>query len=170
MFKKKRDTFHVPDPDKLLVSKDEVIDLIERYLSDEGNSLANLSDLIPILCPPTHRNTNFIRDIGYKMERSGSYILMEEANENGQVQYLIKPLPKKTWWDRNPGWDKVRTGVITAAFSLLVGWLLYLNQRQDKDRLDNTQNQRLHVQDSLINNLQNALADSIASIKADTSR
>lgn len=93
--------------------------------------------------------------------RAESDLVSRTANELRKVKGLIlKPhgigdtntfiISKKSWSERNPVWDKVRTGFITALFSLIVGAILFQIQNRGKVQLDSQQDLRLkHLSDSL---------------------
>jgi hypothetical protein len=74
---------------------------------------------------------------------------------DGWPYLFVNPNYKdRTWPEKNPVLDRVRTGAITAAFSLLVGLFLWLLSNQKQAREDNQQDKRL-----------NSLSDSIANLQ-----
>ena len=75
---------------------------------------------------------------------------------------------KSTWSGRNPNLDKLRTGLITTLFSLIVGVLLFQLNNRGHTRLDKLQDQRLNGLKSSLDSFQKRLADSIATLRADT--
>ncbi len=68
-------------PVNKITNKDEVVKWIEAYLHEEDNSLADLTGIIPNLCPSSHSHSAFIRDIAHKMERTGKYEIIEQPTD-----------------------------------------------------------------------------------------
>lgn len=136
--------FYYPEEKDRLTDKNEIVKWIEAYLHEEGNSLADLNSIIPNLCPPSHQDSSFIRDIAHKMKRSGKYELIEEKGMSDfSTRYFVRPLPKKTWRERNPLGAEIRTGLITFIFSVLAALLLLLITNQEKDRKNTQQDEHL---------------------------
>jgi hypothetical protein len=74
-----------------------------------------------------------------KLIADGRYLAGPHPNPRFKDDYEVTVNPdykQKTWWDRHPGWDKVRAGSITAIFTLVVGCLLYYftTGKDQKDR------------------------------------
>lgn len=143
-------------PDTKTADKDEIVKHIEDYLNS-GNSLAHINDLLYQVAPESHRHAAVARDIAYKMKATGKYELKEEQIINGGARYFISKIniPEKSWAERYPIRDKVRTGFITFLFSLSAGLLLFLMQAQKQGQAENLQNKRLDSLSEKVENLQN---------------
>lgn len=123
-----------------VTDKEKIIELAEDYLLGDNNEFVVMNDFIhnDMQCPEPHGNANFIGDIAHKMRNTGKYELKETNN-----RYVVYKKEKKPWGETNPGFDKVRTGLITALFSLIVGWLLFQLNNRGQLQIDNRQNESL---------------------------
>ena len=108
---------HLPVTDK-----DKIIEFAEDYLIGSDNEFVVMNDFVhnEMSCPEPHGNTNFIGDIAYKMRNTGKYELKESNNRN-----VVYKKEEESWEQRNPFWDRVRTGSITFLFSIVAAILLY---------------------------------------------
>jgi hypothetical protein len=72
-----------------------------------------------------------------KLIADGKYITTAHPRFTHDFDVTVNPdFKEQTWVERNPGWDKVRTGAITALFTLIVGFTLYYftTGKDQKDR------------------------------------
>jgi hypothetical protein len=91
-------------------------------------------------------NNGVAKDMADKMNESGLFT----REVVGADEYWVVKNVMKGWAERNPGWDKIRTGFITALFSLIVGIALFQINNQGQARIDNKQNESLlRTSDSL---------------------
>ncbi len=67
---------------------------------------------------------------------------------------------ESTWVERNPFWDRVRTGSISAIFSLIVGIGLYLLTMQKHNQREIQQNKQIQTLSDSITTLRNLIKDS----------
>ena len=111
-----------------------------------------------------YKHNGVAKDLADKMEASGEF----KKEIVGVDEYWIIKNVIKGWAERNPGWDKVRTGLITALFSLIVGWLLFQLNNRGQVQIDNKQNESLSRKGDSLKTLDNkikALEDTLAKYK-----
>ena len=111
-----------------------------------------------------YKNNGVAKDLADKMEASGEF----NKEIAGVDQYWVVKNVIRGWAERNPVLDKVRTGFITALFSLLVGWLLFQLNNRGQVQIENKQNESLlRKGDSLkiFDNKIKALEDTLAKYK-----
>jgi hypothetical protein len=139
-----------------ITDKDEIIRLAEEYL--KTNSRLDILSFIRNDMGYHDSPDTFITDVAYKMERTGKY---EVVRENFPVYLDIKALPvkEKTWGETHPIKYEVLKALITAVFSLLVGYILYLLANQKQDQLDNQQTLRIQQISDSIRMLHNTVED-----------
>lgn len=105
-----------------------------------------------------HINPLTISEIASFIRSTGKY----EVNEAGGFgtathTYIIRKEPTKTWTERNPVKDKIRTGFITFLFSVIASLLLLLIPNHKSSQYNNQQNKRLDSLVSSIDSLEDKL-------------
>jgi hypothetical protein len=133
-------------PNKKITDKEEIITYAMQYL--EKDSWLDMNGFIWNDMQYTDAPTTFILDVASRMVRTDKYRI--EIQE-GTGRYLIFALSKK-----HPVLIKLRDGVITAIFSILVGWLLFQLNNQEQARIDTQQTKRI---DSLTDSIKNLQTD-----------
>lgn len=133
--------------------KEMLASLVEWYLEKhkEVDIKVFLEDKIDF----SDVNPGLIREIANILRKDGKYEI-KEGGVGSELTYFVKPISPvvKTWAERNPVWDKVRTGFITALFSLGVGVALFQIQNRGKAQLDTRQNKRLDSLSAAVDSLQ----------------
>lgn len=76
---------------------------------------------------------------------------------------------EKNWRDRNPFLNDLRTGAITALFSLIVGIILFRIDNRETVRENNRRDGHLNRLSDSIKTLQQQIKDSVTAIRSDTS-
>lgn len=150
-----------------ITDKKEIVKRVREYLKE--NNLVELMDFCRKNCPDTHRHTNFVRDVAHLMRRSGDFeISVNNENDNLICSITVWPVPHRSWTIREPFWFAVVIAIISTGLALLGN--IWLSKKTDRE-----QNQRDNLQDSLLKNLssqqanyQKQLADSITTIRSDT--
>ena len=78
------------------------------------------------------------------------------------------PVPHRSWTVREPFWFAVVIAVISAGLAVLGNKLLSKKTDREQNLRDNLQEKRLNSLSDSLTNYQNQLADSVASLRADT--
>ena len=130
------DLITIPTGSNLNDFKPEIIKLVKEYLIE--NSLIDLTGFIhnDLNIPEPDGNTAFVRDIANRMKRTGEYDMIEQ--ENGK-RFLVYPLPRKKWTERNPFWHDVILSICAAVLTLFVGWLLQISDSRQQTQRDTQQ-------------------------------
>lgn len=89
------------------------------------------------------RHYDFYRDVANKLQQSGHYTYDEE---NGK--FLIKRIPIRIW-------HELKIAAMTAAFSLLVGFLLWLLAHREEARQYEELKQQLNKVSAKVDSLTN---------------
>lgn len=133
-----------------ITDKKQVVKYIEDYLKEE-NSFADLTGIINDICPLSHQNSAFVRDIAHRMNRTGRYAIREMKNGN-DVRHQIWPVPKESFYKRYPGWSALAICVFTIGLTKAAD-LLFPKKDDLKDYPEYIQQQQSnqHQSDSLKN-------------------
>lgn len=151
-----------------ITDKDEIIKLAIEYLKE--NSICDLRDICDKNCPPSHsRITTYVRDIAYKMRRTGDFeIQIKNIDNDLTFEVLVWPVPHRSWTVRKP-WLFALVMVVIGG---LVSWLVAVATPKGPNlsdsqlqKLQSTQSDSLNI---LQRKFQQQLNDSIAAIRSDT--
>ena len=82
---------------KILTDKDEIVRIVSDRLKKD--SFIDLSQFVYDNSSETHHVHSFVRDIAYKLKRTGDFDIIEQENRN---RLCIIPTQHKTWGERNP--------------------------------------------------------------------
>jgi hypothetical protein len=108
--------------------------------------------------------SDFVNAVANELRQLKKFNLVQSGS--GDLNSYI--ITNKTWSEKYPIGDKIRTGLITALFSIGVGVLVFqLNNRAEVQN-NNLRDQRLTRLTDSLRNLANALKDSIASLRSDS--
>jgi hypothetical protein len=151
----------------LITDKKEIIERVREYLKE--NSFIELRDFCNKNCPPTHRHSAFVRDVAHLMRRSGDFeILLKNMNDDLTWEIHAWPVPHRSWTVRRPFWFAIVIAIMSTVFALLGNIWLSKKTDQQQSRRDSLQEKHLNSLSDSLTNYQNQLADSIATLRADT--
>ncbi|MBS1917036.1 MAG: hypothetical protein JST87_12235 [Bacteroidetes bacterium] len=114
-------------------SKKELLKRTNDYFSVDENSWMCLDDFIEKECPQGYReNKGWIIGVANYLQNTAKYTYEIQAVTG---YYVIKLSPSYKWDKQNLLGNRIKiiliTAIITALFSLLVGWLIFkLNNRR----------------------------------------
>lgn len=106
---------------------------------------------------------------------SKKYISVDHPNFKNDFEILVNSaFEEKNWIERNPVWNNIVVGLITAVFSLIVGWLLlqFPNDKLEKriDKLESTLKITTDSLNSLKEKLENNLIRSHVPVESISSK
>lgn len=110
------------------------------------------------------RNCNPVNvsDVATIFRESGKYEVEQSGSPGTYFHtYIIRKKKKKSFWERNPFWDKVRTGFITFLFSVGAAILLYYILPPRAVQNSSQENQRSIPQNDPLNKSANLQQDSL---------
>jgi hypothetical protein len=138
--------------------KSEIIKRCENAIANKHR--VRIGDIVTEVMG-SEQKRSLLKTIALALEETGKY--KYEIDERKPNDYEVRYNPnykEPSWSDLHPVKDKIRTGAITALFSLIVGIALYLITRPTNTQRENLQDKRLDGLSDSIATFQKHLTDS----------
>lgn len=138
---------------------EQIRQAVRTHLKRRRNKVINLSELAYRLLPQQVDTYHAAKAIAADLTEEGYEIQMQ--GQFAETIYFVKRPKNQLLHD-------AKVGVITGAISLLVGWLLLRADNRETVQQNRQQDEHLIHLDSVVNNLNKQLADSVSAIRHDT--
>ena len=144
---------------KPTTSKKELLRRTNKYFKKDENSWLELDKFIEEECPKGYReNKGWIIGVANYLQNTAKY---NYEIQDGTGLYIIKPNPSYRWDKQNLLGNRIKiiliTAIITALFSLLVGWLIFRLNNQRQVQIDQKQDKTMDNLNDEVNRLSNDL-------------